>query len=28
MFDDGYMIIGTKKEMPIFIDEVMEYIEE
>ena len=28
MFDDGYMIFGTKKEMPIFIDEVMEYIEE
>tara|TARA_B110000285_G_C14974397_1_gene538211 strand:- start:215 stop:778 length:564 start_codon:yes stop_codon:yes gene_type:complete len=28
MFDDGYMIIGTKKELSIFIDEVMEYIEE
>jgi hypothetical protein len=28
MFDDGYIIIGTKKELPIFIDEVIEYIED
>ena len=28
MFDDGYFISGTKKDMSKFIDEVMEYIKE
>ena len=28
MFDDTYFISGTKKDMSIFIDEVMEYIKE
>ena len=28
MFDDSYFISGTKKDMSIFIDEVMEYIKE
>ena len=28
MFDDGHFISETKKDMSIFIDDVMEYIKE